>query len=37
VLVSNDGLSHLQPPEDITAVQFDEMLAVNLRAPFLLA
>ena len=37
VLVSNDGLSHLQPLEDITAAQLDEMLAVNLRAPFLLA
>jgi 3-oxoacyl-[acyl-carrier protein] reductase len=37
VLVSNDGLSHLQPLEDITAAHFDEMLAVNLRAPFLLA
>ena len=37
VLVSNDRLSHLQPLEDITAAQFDEMLAVNLRAPFLLA
>ena len=37
MLVSNDGLSHLQPLEDITAAQLDEMLAVNLRAPFLLA
>jgi NAD(P)-dependent dehydrogenase (short-subunit alcohol dehydrogenase family) len=37
VLVSNAGLSHVQPPEDITAAQFDEMLALNLRAPFLLA
>jgi 3-oxoacyl-[acyl-carrier protein] reductase len=37
VLVSNAGLSHLQPLEDSTAAQFDEMLAVNLRAPFLLA
>jgi 3-oxoacyl-[acyl-carrier protein] reductase len=37
VLVSNDELSHLQPLEDITAAQFDEMLAVNLRAPFPLA
>jgi len=37
VLVSNAGLSHPQPLEDITAAQFDEMLAVNLRAPFLLA
>ena len=31
------GLSHPQPLQDITAAQFDEMLAVNLRAPFLLA
>src|SRR5208282_190876 len=37
VLVSNAGLSRVQPLEDITAAQFDEMLAVNLRAPFLLA
>ena len=37
MLVSNAGLSHLQPLEDSTAAQFDEMLAVNLRAPFLLA
>jgi len=37
VLVSNAGLSHLQPLEDIATAQFDEMLAVNLRAPFLLA
>lgn len=37
VLVSNAGLSRIQPLEDITAAQFDEMLAVNLRAPFLLA
>ena len=37
VLVSNARLSHLQPLEDITAAQLDGMLAVNLRAPFLLA
>jgi 3-oxoacyl-[acyl-carrier protein] reductase len=37
VVVSNAGLSRVQPLEDITAAQFDEMLAVNLRAPFLLA
>jgi NAD(P)-dependent dehydrogenase (short-subunit alcohol dehydrogenase family) len=37
VLVSIDGLSHLRPLEDITAAHFDEMPAVNLRAPFLLA
>ena len=37
VLVSNAGLSRVQPLEDVTAAQFDEMLAVNLRAPFLVA
>ena len=37
VLVSNAGLSRVQRLEDITAAGFDEMLAVNLRAPFLLA
>jgi 3-oxoacyl-[acyl-carrier protein] reductase len=37
LLVSNAGMSRVQPLEDITAAQFDEMLAVNLRAPFLLA
>jgi 3-oxoacyl-[acyl-carrier protein] reductase len=37
VLISNAGLSRVQPLEDITAAQFDEMLAVNLRAPFMLA
>lgn len=37
VLVSNAGLSRVQPLADITAAAFDEMLAVNLRAPFLLA
>jgi 3-oxoacyl-[acyl-carrier protein] reductase len=37
VLVSNAGLSRVQPLDDVTAAQFDEMLAVNLRAPFLLA
>src|SRR5215472_8161060 len=37
VLVSNAGLSRVQPLEDLTAAQFDEILAVNLRAPFLLA
>ena len=33
MLVSNDGLSHLQPLEDITAAQFDEMLAVKPARP----
>jgi len=37
VLASNAGLSHPQPLEDITAAQFDEMPAVNLATPFLLA
>jgi len=37
VLVSKAGLSRIQPLQDITAAQLDEMLAVNLRAPFLLA
>ncbi len=37
VLVSNAGLSRVQSLEDITAAGFDEMLAVNLRAPFLLS
>jgi len=38
VLVSDAGQSRVQPLEDITAAaQFDEMLAVNLRAPLLLA
>ena len=33
VLVSNDGLGHLQPLEDITAAQFDEMMAVKPARP----
>jgi 3-oxoacyl-[acyl-carrier protein] reductase len=37
VLVSNAGLGHMQPLEDISSGDFDEMIAVNLRAPFLLA
>ena len=37
MLASNAGLSHLQPLQDITAAQSDQMPAVNLRAPFLLA
>ena len=37
MLASNDGLSHLQPLQDITAAQSDQVPAVNLRAPFLLA
>jgi 3-oxoacyl-[acyl-carrier protein] reductase len=37
VLVSNAGLGRSQPLEEIYAGDFDEMIAVNLRAPFLLA
>lgn len=37
MLASNAGLSHLQPLQDITAAQSDQMPTVNLRAPFLLA
>jgi NAD(P)-dependent dehydrogenase (short-subunit alcohol dehydrogenase family) len=31
------GISRLSPATDITLVQWDEVMAVNLRAPFLLA
>jgi 3-oxoacyl-[acyl-carrier protein] reductase len=37
VLVSNAGTGRAQPLGQITAADFDEVLAVNLRAPFLLA
>lgn len=37
ILVSNAGLGRRQALEEITAGDFDEMLAVNLRSPFLLA
>lgn len=37
VLVSNAGQGRAQPLAEISAADFDEMLAVNLRAPFLLA
>lgn len=37
VLVSNAGLGRRQALEEITAADFDETMAVNLRAPFLLA
>ena len=37
VLVSNAGLGRRQALEEITAADFDEMMAVNLRGPFLLA
>jgi 3-oxoacyl-[acyl-carrier protein] reductase len=37
LLVSNAGLGRRQALEEISGEDFDEMLAVNLRAPFLLA
>lgn len=37
ILVSNAGLGGMKPLEDVTADDFDDMIAVNLRAPFLLA
>jgi 3-oxoacyl-[acyl-carrier protein] reductase len=37
LLVSNAGLGRAQPLEEVSSDDFDEMLAVNLRAPFLLA
>lgn len=37
VLVSNAGLGHMQSLEEVSSEDFDEMVAVNLRAPFLLA
>jgi 3-oxoacyl-[acyl-carrier protein] reductase len=37
LLVSNAGLGRRQSLEEISGDDFDEMLAVNLRAPFLLA
>lgn len=37
ILVSNAGMGRIQPLDEITAMDFDEVLAVNLRAPFLLA
>lgn len=37
LLVSNAGLGHRQNFDEITISDFDEMLAVNLRAPFFLA
>jgi len=37
LLVSNAGLRRVQPLEEVSSDDFDEMLAVNLRAPFLLA
>jgi 3-oxoacyl-[acyl-carrier protein] reductase len=37
VLVSNAGLGRRQSLEEVSSEDFDEMIAVNLRAPFLLA
>jgi 3-oxoacyl-[acyl-carrier protein] reductase len=37
ILVANAGLGRAAPYEDVDAALFDETLAVNLRAPFLLA
>ena len=37
VLVANAGLSRVQALDEITLPDWDELLAVNLRAPFLLA
>lgn len=37
VLVANAGLGRRQQLEDVSSEDFDETLAVNLRAPFLLA
>ena len=37
VLVSNAGLGGTKTLEEVTAADFDAMVAVNLRAPFLLA
>ena len=37
ILVANHGLSRPAPYDDVDAAAFDETVAVNLRAPFLLA
>jgi 3-oxoacyl-[acyl-carrier protein] reductase len=37
ILVANAGLSRPAPYQEVDAAMFDESLAVNLRAPFLLA
>jgi len=37
ILAANAGMSRPAPYEDVDAAMFDETLAVNLRAPFLLA
>jgi 3-oxoacyl-[acyl-carrier protein] reductase len=35
ILINNAGLGHFGPVEELPVEQFDEMLAVNLRGPFL--
>jgi 3-oxoacyl-[acyl-carrier protein] reductase len=37
ILVSNAGRGHRQSLEEVSSSDFDDMVAVNLRAPFLLA
>jgi len=37
VLVSNAGMGGTKPLDEVTTADFDAMIAVNLRAPFLLA
>lgn len=37
ILVNSAGISRLNPATEITLAQWDETMAVNLRAPFLLA
>ncbi|HEX6543030.1 MAG TPA: SDR family NAD(P)-dependent oxidoreductase [Ktedonobacterales bacterium] len=37
ILVSNAGMGRIQTFEEVTSDDFDEALAINLRAPFLLA
>jgi 3-oxoacyl-[acyl-carrier protein] reductase len=37
VLVANAGAGRIQPLDEVSSQAFDEMLAINLRAPFLLA
>ncbi|NAZ36094.1 SDR family NAD(P)-dependent oxidoreductase [Rubellimicrobium sp. CFH 75288] len=37
VLVNNAGITRLAPATDLSTEQWDEVMAVNLRAPFLLA
>jgi NAD(P)-dependent dehydrogenase (short-subunit alcohol dehydrogenase family) len=37
ILVNSAGISRLNPATDLTLAQWDETMAVNLRAPFLLA